>query len=109
MIAVVIVAVLFITGMLSGLLGGILSGGGTRFAANFTTTPGGTNTTVQFNSTATGGVAPYRYVWSFGDGNFSTIANPTHVFTPGTYTVELIVLDSTNASVTVRKNITVSA
>ncbi len=112
LIVVVVVSVLFATGLLSGLLGGLLPKG-TSFTANFTTSPvTGSNGTVQFNSTVTGGSAPFRYVWSFGDGNYSALANPAnprHTFVPGTYTVELIVLDSTSASASVSKSVTVSA
>lgn len=44
--------------------------------------------TVSFfdNSTAT----PISWEWDFGDGNTSTLQNPTHIYnTPGTYTVTL--------------------
>lgn len=44
--------------------------------------------TVQFTNTSTG--AAGGYLWEFGDGNTSTLANPTNVYsTPGTYTVTL--------------------
>ena len=108
LIVAVIVVVLLVTGPLGGLLGGLLKGG-SSFTGNFTTSPGGSNQTVQFNATVAGGSAPFRFIWSFGDGYFSTLQNPKHTFVPGSYTVELIVLDSTDASVTVRKPITVSA
>ncbi len=109
LIVVVVVAVLFATGLLGGLLGGLLPKG-TSFTANFTTSSvSGSNTTVQFNSTVIGGSAPFRYVWSFGDGNFSALASPRHTFVPGTFTVELIVLDNASASASVSKSVTVSA
>lgn len=109
LIAAVIAAVLVTTGLLSGLLSGILPKD-TSFTANFTTSPvAGSNDTIQFNSTVTGGSAPFRYVWAFGDGNFSTLPTPRHTFTPGTYTVELIVIDVTSASASVSKSVTVSA
>jgi len=39
------------------------------------------------------------YYWNFGDGNSSTLANPTHTYqTASTYTVELTVTDNNNAS-----------
>ena len=39
---------------------------------------------------------PY-YSWNFGDGNFSTAYNPTHVYlNTGTYTVCLTLWDSMN-------------
>jgi PKD repeat protein len=35
------------------------------------------------------------YVWDFGDGNTSTLANPSHTYTtPGIYTVKLIAINS---------------
>jgi len=37
---------------------------------------------VAFTSTAVGGNGPYAYLWSFGDGQTSTLPNPTHVFGP---------------------------
>ena len=45
------------------------------------------------------------YLWDFGDGNTSTLENPTHTYSaPGTYTVQLIATNSTfNASDTMTK------
>gem|GEM_PF-4783306 len=58
-------------------------------------TSGVASLTVSFTSTVTGGLSPYSYSWSFGDGASSAQANPTHTFTSaGTYTVKLIVEDS---------------
>jgi len=43
--------------------------------------------TVTFTNTSTGGGT---YLWNFGDGNTSTLENPTHTYaSPGTYTVTL--------------------
>jgi hypothetical protein len=44
---------------------------------------------------ATGGTAPYHFVWSFGDGtNVSTGQNTTHLFvTPGGWNVSLVATD----------------
>lgn len=45
---------------------------------------------VQFTSNSTGTIT--SYLWDFGDGNTSTLRNPTHVYsTPGTYDVSLTV------------------
>ena len=45
-----------------------------------------------FTSTSTGATS---YFWNFGDGNTSTLQNPTHTYaTPGTYTVTLIVYNT---------------
>lgn len=48
-----------------------------------------------FSENSTGGVAPYTYNWEFGDGNTSSISNPTHTYaSAGTYTVTLWVTES---------------
>ena len=50
---------------------------------------------VSFTSTVSGGLTPYSYSWTFGDGGTSSQSNPTHTYTTaGTYTVTLIVTDS---------------
>lgn len=42
---------------------------------------------VDFTAMATGGEAPYRFSWSFGDGNASALPDPDHTFdAPGHYT-----------------------
>jgi PKD repeat protein len=52
-------------------------------------------TPVEFTSTVTSGEAPYTYLWDFGDGKNSTLANPSHIYsTKGTYLVGLTVTDS---------------
>jgi PKD repeat protein len=44
--------------------------------------------TVQFNNTSTGAQS---YYWDFGNGNFSTSANPVNVYlNPGSYSVKLV-------------------
>lgn len=51
--------------------------------------------TVNFYSNVTGGVSPYTYFWIFGDGNISTLASPSHIYTQnGTFIVELTVKDN---------------
>lgn len=50
---------------------------------------------VYFAGSATGGVAPYSWLWNFGDGFTSTLQNPTHKYaSAGTYTATLTVTDS---------------
>lgn len=59
-----------------------------------------TNGVVDFTSTsAVTGTA--TYAWDFGDGNTSTIENPTHTYAAnGTYTVCLAIVDSCGTNVT---------
>lgn len=58
---------------------------------------------------------PTSWSWNFGDGNTSTIQNPTHTYTtPGTYTVELTATNfkgsnSTTQTITVNAIPTVTA
>ncbi len=61
---------------------------------------------VTLTSSFRGGVAPFSYLWEFGNGNSSTRASPTQIFLAGGhYTVRLWVNDSggrsVNASVSV--------
>ncbi len=45
-------------------------------------------TIVSFSAVTTGN--PFAFLWRFGDGNTSTLANPTHTYTsPGVYTARL--------------------
>lgn len=62
------------------------------------------NTSIVFSSNgstdADGSIS--SYLWSFGDGTSSALANPNHTYeTPGQYTVELTVTDNDGASTTV--------
>lgn len=50
---------------------------------------------VAFSSSISGGTAPYRTLWGFGDGTTSSTALPTHVYgRPGNYTVNFTVMDA---------------
>jgi len=50
---------------------------------------------VSFTSAVSGGLGPYTYAWTFGDGGTSSSANPTHVYqSAGTFIVTLVVTDS---------------
>ncbi|MBS1509873.1 MAG: PKD domain-containing protein [Bacteroidetes bacterium] len=44
-----------------------------------------------FSSTVNSVDPVISYHWNFGDGNTSTLPNPTHIFTAGTYDIQLIV------------------
>jgi hypothetical protein len=68
--------------------------------ANFTSTIN--NLSLTITNTSTNALS---YLWDFGDGTTSTLANPTHTYAnPGTYTVKLI---STNACGNTEKTATV--
>jgi PKD repeat protein len=61
---------------------------------------------VSFSSQVSGGVSPYSYRWSFGDGSSSSDQKPAHSYQkPGSYTATLTVIDNSgsqqSASVTV--------
>lgn len=48
-----------------------------------------------FAYTQTAGIQPLSYNWSWGDGNFDTIANPSHTYnTPNYYTICLNITDA---------------
>ena len=47
-----------------------------------------------FHATASGGLPPYTYGWTFGDGGTSTLQDPSHTFVKaGTYHVKVVVSD----------------
>src|SRR5260221_3014303 len=53
--------------------------------------------TVHFYDQSTGAVT--TWAWTFGDGNTSTLQNPTNTYSnPGTYTVTLIVNGGSSVS-----------
>ncbi len=50
---------------------------------------------VLFTGSATGGLAPYNYTWSFGDGSVMMQQNSTHIYSvKGTYIATLTVVDA---------------
>lgn len=62
----------------------------------FTFTVNGATGEVQFTPVNTNAV---EHTWIFGDGSFSNVAAPTHVYLPGTYSVlHVVVLRSPNDS-----------
>lgn len=67
---------------------------------------------VLFTPQISNGVAPYTYLWNFGNGFTSVEANPVFEFTStgcatGTFNVQLTVTDSNGCSDTVNHSITV--
>jgi PKD repeat protein len=66
--------------------------------------------TVQFTSNVSGGVQPYTYSWTFGDGGANSSGNPVHAYaTEGTYTVTLVVSDLISSPISVQETIEVTA
>ena len=66
---------------------------------------------VAFNSSGSSDIdgTIVAQAWDFGDGNTSTAANPSHIYTtPGTYTAELTVTDNLGATATDTVAITVN-
>jgi len=56
---------------------------------------GFTGAPISFTGTVIGGEEPYSWNWNFGDGENSSVQNPTHTYnTPGEYIVSLYVSDS---------------
>ncbi len=50
-------------------------------------------------SSVSGGLAPYSYQWSFGDGSTATAANPSHTYSePGVFLLTVEVRDATGAT-----------
>lgn len=97
-------------------LGGICSNGNTNnppiAKALALPTAGDIPLTVNFDgSQSTDPEAdPLTYLWNFGDGNTSTEATPTHIFTTaGTYTASLIVNDGQQSSASTQLTIQATA
>jgi PKD repeat protein len=63
---------------------------------------------VFFAASATGGVSPYAYNWTFSDGGNSSLANASSIFTsPGTFSASVTVNDTNGASALATTNVTV--
>ncbi|MHC1706592.1 MAG: M6 family metalloprotease domain-containing protein [Bacteroidales bacterium] len=78
---------------------------GVGITANFSANP--TNacpeSVVSFSDLSTG--SPTSWLWNFGDGNTSTLQNPTHQYmNPGTYTVTLIASNTNSTHTVVKTN-----
>lgn len=54
---------------------------------------------VMFSATASGGIPPYSFLWTFGDGGRSTVPSPSHTYsTSGTFTASVTVTDAARRS-----------
>jgi gliding motility-associated-like protein len=59
--------------------------------------------TIQFTNQSTG-ISNPSYLWNFGDGGTSTLANPSHTYTnPGNYSVTLLISNSNGCSKSLTK------
>lgn len=68
----------------------------------------GTPGSYTFEERPAGGVLPYTFRWSFGDGTTSTLAGGTHSFPgPGAYAVSVTVTDAAGRSGAALENVTV--
>jgi hypothetical protein len=86
--------------------------GSLTLAASSSVTSGAAPLQVAFQAVVSGGVAPYSYVWHFGDGaqDASPLPNPTWTYTTaGTFVASVFVNDSAGHSVEHSITITVSA
>ncbi len=87
------------------------SGGTLAAHASSNPTQGPSPLQVQFTGSASGGTAPYTYLWTFGVGSASsTQANASYTYTAdGSYVVILQVTDATGASSQATLNIVVGS
>ena len=79
--------------------------------ADFAFSPGhpGVGDLVSFVGNATGGIPPYAFTWSFGDGTGGSGSNGTHAYTAaGTFQVSLTVVDSSARTATAARPIEVT-
>jgi len=66
-------------------------------------TSGTSPLTVQFVDSTTN--SPTSWIWSFGDGNMSTLQNPTHTYTASdTYTITLIATNAAGSDTVTKSN-----
>ncbi len=83
----------------SGMTGTITVQEGLVCSAAASPLSGAAPLTVDFTASATGGTAPYAFLWDFGDGQTSTEAAVAHTYaSPGMYTWTLTVTDAASAT-----------
>lgn len=72
--------------------------------------PGQTPLTFQFSANVSGGVPPYVFSWTFGDGGVSSSQYPLHTYAgAGTYVVTVLVTDQLSTSKLVESKMAVSS
>ncbi|MEI8205080.1 MAG: PKD domain-containing protein, partial [Bacteroidota bacterium] len=77
-----------------------------NFNANAVTCPGIPH---DFTSNSVSGLPITSYLWHFGDGDSSTIQNPTHTYVnPGVYNVDLTIANSGGFTSTMTHTVTVN-
>jgi len=65
--------------------------------------------TVNFTCAVSGGIPPYSYNWTFGDGQTSSEQKPSHTYSdPGSYTASLTLTDASNNKAAASLTITAS-
>jgi len=70
--------------------------------------PAHISASIVFDAAATGGFAPYRFFWSFGDGVTSSGSSTNHSYgSPGQYNVKLKVVDLMNRTFTTSQTVAV--
>ncbi|MFZ0890967.1 MAG: PQQ-binding-like beta-propeller repeat protein, partial [Thermoplasmata archaeon] len=82
---------------------GNLTAYGLPFSGSATSnhTNGSVGGNVSFQTQATGGLPPYYFRWSFGDGRFGSGPDPSHSYAAsGNYTVTVWINDSAGRSIT---------
>ncbi len=73
-------------------------------------TTGNTPLDVSFSASASGGLAPYSYAWTFGDGSSGASQSISHTYTAaGTYVAQVIARDSLGNAVSQSIDIVVRA
>ncbi len=81
-------------------------------SARFTFTPVAVNplTKITFDGLGTGGLSPYRFDWSFGDGGMASGSSVSHAYdSAGQYNVTLSVVDWMNRTATTVQKLTTLA
>ena len=77
---------------------------------SFTTATDNCNNRMNFTNTSTSPSGTPSYIWRFGDGDTSILANPTHDYlTSGSKSVVLEALSSTGCAATTTQSVTASA